>query len=213
MQELLNKHMIGTFAIEIAVLTVALSIIGFIGMHLRTKKTGRAHSIRQYLLTASFALFLASILSLTLTPIGSANSVTNPELYYPRFYVGWSWQQAWDLTGGMGLRRFFTTVYAQLFFNIAMFIPLGFFTAGCLRWGLRATALSGFALSSFIELSQLTGNWGLAGFTYRTFDVDDIVNNTAGAVLGAVYIWVVRAIQKRRAAKHDRVLAMASAAA
>lgn len=213
MQELLSKHMIGTFAIEITALTAVLSIIGFIGMRLRAKKTGRAHSIRQYLLTASFALFLASILSLTLTPIGSANSVTNPELYYPRFYVGWSWQQAWDLTAGMGLRRFATTVYAQLFFNIAMFIPLGFFTAGCLRWGLRATALSGFALSSFIELSQLTGNWGLAGFTYRTFDVDDIVNNTAGAVLGAVCIWAVRAIQKRRAAKHDRALAMATAAA
>ena len=55
MQELLNKHMIGTFAIEIVVLTVALSIIGFIGMRLRAKKTGRAHSMRQYLLTASFA--------------------------------------------------------------------------------------------------------------------------------------------------------------
>ena len=213
MQELLSKHMIGTFAIEIAALTVALSIIGFIAMRLRAKKTGRVHGVRQYLLTASFALFLASILSLTLTPIGGANSVTNPELYYPRFYVGWSWQQAWELTAGMGLNRFATTVYAQLFFNIAMFIPLGFFTAGCLRWGLRATALSGFALSSFIELSQLTGNWGLAGFTYRTFDVDDIVNNTAGAVLGAACIWAVRTIQKRRTAKHDRVLEMANAAA
>lgn len=213
MQELLNKHMIGTFAIEIAALTVALSIIGFIGMRLRAKKTGRVHGVRQYLLTASFALFLASILSLTLTPIGSSNSVTNPELYYPRFYVGWSWQQAWELTAGMGLNRFATTVYAQLFFNIAMFIPLGFFTEGCLRWGLRATALSGFALSSFIELSQLTGNWGLADFTYRTFDVDDIVNNTAGAVLGAACIWAVRTIQKRRTAKHDRVLEMANAAA
>ena len=213
MQELLSKHMIGTFAIEIAALTVALSIIGFIAMRLRAKKTGRVHGVRQYLLTASFALFLASILSLTLTPIGGANSVTNPELYYPRFYVGWSWQQAWELTAGMGLNRFATTVYAQLFFNVAMFIPLGFFTAGCLRWGLRATALSGFALSSFIELSQLTGNWGLAGFTYRTFDVDDIVNNTAGAVLGAACIWAVRTIQKRRTAKHDRVLEMANAAA
>ena len=213
MQELLSKHMIGTFATEIAVLTATLSIIGFIAMRLRAKKTGRTHGVRQYLLTASFALFLASILSLTLTPIGSSNSVTNPELYYPRFYVGWSWQQAWELTAGMGLNRFATTVYAQLFFNIAMFIPLGFFTEGCLRWGLRATALSGFALSSFIELSQLTGNWGLAGFTYRTFDVDDIVNNTAGAVFGAACIWAVRTIQKRRTAKHDRVLEMANAAA
>lgn len=213
MQELLNKHMIGTFALEIAVLTIALTLIGFVAMRLRAKKTGRTHHAKQYVITALFALFLSSILSLTLTPIGSANSVTNPELYYPRFYVGWSWQQAWNLTEGMGLRRFATTVYAQLFFNIAMFIPLGFFTAGCLRWGLRATALSGFALSTFIELSQLTGNWGLAGFTYRTFDVDDIVNNTTGAVLGAVCIWTVRAIQKRRTAKHERVLEMASATA
>lgn len=213
MQELFNKHMIGTFAIEIAALTIVLSIIGFIGMRLRAQKTGRAHHAKQYVITALFALFLSSVLSLTLTPIGDANSVSNPELYYPRFYVGWSWQQAWDLTRGMGLRRFATTVYAQLFFNIAMFIPLGFFTAGCLRWGLRATALSGFALSTFIELSQLTGNWGLAGFTYRTFDVDDIVNNTVGAVLGAVCVWMVRVIRKRRAAKHERALSVSAASA
>ena len=38
MQELLGKHMIGTFAIEIAALTVALSIIGFIGMRLRARR-------------------------------------------------------------------------------------------------------------------------------------------------------------------------------
>lgn len=201
MQDLLNKHMIGIFALEIVALTVALSLIGFAAMHLRARKTGRPHHAKHYVLTASFALFLASILSLTLTPIGDANSITNPELYYPRLYVGWSWQQAWELTDGMGLRRFATAVYAQLFFNIAMFVPLGFFTAGCLRWGLRATALSGFALSTFIELSQLTGNWGLAGFTYRTFDVDDIVNNTAGAVLGALCVLVVRAVRTRRKAK------------
>ena len=122
MQDLLNKHMIGIFALEIVALTVALSLIGFAAMHLRARKTGRPHHAKHYVLTASFALFLASILSLTLTPIGDANSITNPELYYPRLYVGWSWQQAWELTDGMGLRRFATVVYAQLFFNIAMFV-------------------------------------------------------------------------------------------
>lgn len=212
MQDLLNKHMIGIFALEIVALTVALSLIGFAAMHLRARKTGRPHHAKHYVLTASFALFLDSILSLTLTPIGDANSITNPELYYPRLYVGWSWQQAWELTDGMGLRRFATAVYAQLFFNIAMFVPLGFFTAGCLRWGLRATALSGFALSTFIELSQLTGNWGLAGFTYRTFDVDDIVNNTAGAVLGALCVLVVRAVRTRREAKRHPAPALSAVA-
>ena len=57
MQELLNKHMIGTFVIEIAALTVALSIIGFIGMRLRAKKTGRAHSIRQYCVLCAVPCF------------------------------------------------------------------------------------------------------------------------------------------------------------
>ena len=90
MQNCSSKHMIGTFAIEIAALTVALLSSGSLVCACAPKKTGRAHSIRQYLLTASFALFLASILSLTLTPIGSSNSVTNPGTHYPRFYVGWS---------------------------------------------------------------------------------------------------------------------------
>lgn len=211
MRELLNKHMIGTFAIEIAALTIALALIGFVAMRLRARKTGRPHRAQHYVVTALFALFLSSILSLTLTPIGVTNSASNPELYYPRFYLGWSWQQAWELTAGMGLRRFATTVYAQLFFNIAMFVPLGFFTAGCLRWGLRATALSGFALSAFIELSQLTGNWGLAGAAYRTFDVDDIMNNTAGAVLGALCVMAMRALRRRRAARHGRALTLAAA--
>lgn len=78
MQELLNKHMIGTFALEIAVLTIALTLIGFVAMRLRAKKTGRAHHAKQYVITALFALFLSSILSLTLTPIGSAIASQTP---------------------------------------------------------------------------------------------------------------------------------------
>jgi putative glycopeptide antibiotics resistance protein len=43
--------------------------------------------------------------------------------------------------------------------------------------------------------------------------VDDIVNNTTGAVLGAVCVWTVRAIQKHRAAKHERALSVSAASA
>ncbi len=101
----------------------------------------------------------------------------------------------------MGLSRFTTGVFAQLFFNIAMFIPLGVLTAGCLRWGLRASTLAGFGLSLFIELSQLSGNWGLAPCPYRTFDVDDLINNTAGALMGALAVMLWRLLRSRLRAR------------
>ena len=100
-------------------------------------------------------------------------------------------------TGGATSRAF-----AQLFFNIGLFIPIGLFTAGCLRWGLRASALAGFGLSLFIELSQLSGNWGLVPCAYRTFDVDDIINNTVGALIGALIVLVWRRIRRRMRYRH-----------
>lgn len=62
--------------------------------------------------------------------------------------------------------------------NIALFIPLGFLLP--LLWrqyrSLAALAAFGFALSLAIELSQL--------FVLRATDVNDLITNTLGAVLG-----------------------------
>ena len=49
-----------------------------------------------------------------------------------------------------------------------------------LRWAL----LGGFGMSLFVETTQLTGTWGLYACSYRVFDVDDLMTNTLGAVLG-----------------------------
>ena len=110
-------------------------------MHLRARHLNRPVTIRHYLVTGAFSAFIACILAFTLTPILVDGQLCNPNLYYPRLYAGWSDGRSPGTDKGMGLSRFTTGVFAQLFFNIAMFIPLGFFTAGCLRWGLRATAL------------------------------------------------------------------------
>ncbi len=75
--------------------------------------------------------------------------------------------------------------------NIAMFIPIGiilpaFFT-GMRRWG--KTASVGFLFSVFIEVSQLVLHRGL-------FELDDMINNTFGCVLGyalfVIYMWILR---------------------
>ena len=44
--------------------------------------------------------------------------------------------------------------------------------------------LGGFGLSLTVELTQLTGLWGLYPCPYRQFDVDDLILNTTGVALG-----------------------------
>lgn len=62
--------------------------------------------------------------------------------------------------------------------NIVLFVPLGMMAP--ILWvkfrSLRRIALLGFGASFFIEASQI--------FTFRLTDIDDLVMNTAGAVLG-----------------------------
>ncbi len=65
-------------------------------------------------------------------------------------------------------------------------ITPAFFT-GMRRWG--KTASVGFLFSVFIEVSQLVLHRGL-------FELDDMINNTFGCVLGyalfVIYMWILR---------------------
>lgn len=81
----------------------------------------------------------------------------------------------------------------QIAANVAFFVPLGFIASRLLRLNLAWSAAVGFAVSLAIELTQLTGLWGLYPHAYRTFDVDDLAWNTAGAAIG----WLAAAVVAR----------------
>lgn len=49
---------------------------------------------------------------------------------------------------------------------------------------LRIAAIYGVCLSLGVELTQLTGIWGFYPCAYRQFDVDDLVINVGGVVIG-----------------------------
>lgn len=72
----------------------------------------------------------------------------------------------------------------QLALNVAFFLPLGFIMGRVFRWPLAAALPFGFATSLMIETLQLTGFLGLYPCSYRLFDVDDLITNTLGALLG-----------------------------
>lgn len=59
------------------------------------------------------------------------------------------------------------------------------------------TTVAGFAVSLLIEFTQLTGNWFLYPCPYRLFDVDDLLANTAGALLGALAAPVLRLLPRQ----------------
>ena len=76
----------------------------------------------------------------------------------------------------------------EAFFNVLLLVPLGMYLRYYFRRTWWQTLLIGFATTLFYETSQITGLWGLYAHPYRLFDVDDLMLNTLGAMVG---FWAV----------------------
>ena len=78
--------------------------------------------------------------------------------------------------------------------NSTMFIPTGIMVPLIYRNvdSLKKTVLTGFAISLTIELLQLP-------FAVRASDVDDLILNTAGCLMGYGILCLIRGIKKRTA--------------
>lgn len=69
-------------------------------------------------------------------------------------------------------------------FNLLLTMPLGMYARYIARFSWWQALILGFAVSLFFEVSQLTGIFGIYDYAYRLFDVDDLIVNTAGCVIG-----------------------------
>lgn len=72
----------------------------------------------------------------------------------------------------------------QTFFNVVLFLPLGFIAGRFLQMKLPTATILALVVSCLIETAQLTGLFGIYPYAYRTFEVDDIIFNTLGGMLG-----------------------------
>ena len=80
--------------------------------------------------------------------------------------------------------------FQQYFYNILMFMPFGFFlplTFHACRF--RHTVACGFALTCSVEIFQY--------FTGRSADIDDVIANTLGAILGYLIYLVAEKLMGR----------------
>ena len=78
--------------------------------------------------------------------------------------------------------------------NFVLFAPLGMLVRYLLGRRVATTVAIGFAASLLIELTQLTGNWGLYPCAYRFFSTSDLIANTSGAGFGALIAPILRLI-------------------
>lgn len=74
----------------------------------------------------------------------------------------------------------------QVALNVVLFVPLGVFVRLLAGWSATRVAVVGLAVSLLVEVTQLTGDWRIYPCAYRLFDVDDLLVNTLGAVVGGV---------------------------
>ena len=74
--------------------------------------------------------------------------------------------------------------FMQQMFNVVLFVPLGIVLRRAYRRGPLAVVAIGMGISLAVEVVQYTGNFGYYPCPYRISDVDDLISNTAGALVG-----------------------------
>ena len=72
----------------------------------------------------------------------------------------------------------------QIIANIVMQVPLGFYLRYYFRVSWKKAVGIGFLVSAFYEMTQLSGVWGIYPYAFRCPDVDDLMNNTLGCMIG-----------------------------
>lgn len=78
------------------------------------------------------------------------------------------------------------TIYTILF-NFLLTMPFGFYLRYFFKKKWYETIIYTFLLSLFFELTQLSGLYGYYPRPYRIFDVDDLIINTTGGLLGHIF--------------------------
>lgn len=74
--------------------------------------------------------------------------------------------------------------FYTVIFNIFMTIPFGMYLRYYFKSSFKKTTFLSFLLSLFFETTQITGLYFIYPYPYRVFDVDDLIMNTLGGMIG-----------------------------
>ncbi len=171
---------------------VGLAVLAFIPfIALSYRRRGRP-TLSRSLAWLALAVYGLAIWTYTLLPLPSADSIrcVEPQL---NLFAPIEDILSFDTSSPRAILT--NPAVLQLAFNVLLFAPLGFLIRVLFNRGVLVSTLAGFAVSLAVELTQLTGVWGLYACAYRFFDVADLATNTAGATVGSL---IALAVVRRR---------------
>ena len=141
---------------------------------------------------ASFIIYMITAWFLTLLPLPSMDTLaTMPKVHHnfkPFLFLSHFFQKSgFQLKSpSTWVTAFKSPYFYSPAFNVLLTLPFGIYLRKYFNRSLFTTFLLGFLLSFFYELTQYTGIYGLYPQAYRIGDIDDIILNTFGTVLGYV---------------------------
>ncbi|SJM59147.1 ElyC/SanA/YdcF family protein [Gulosibacter sp. 10] len=167
-------------AIFLGMFLLPFAFIPYVAWSFRRGTTGPGHAF----LSFGALIYLLALWTYTILPLPDPDSLVCGDgltaQFIPFAFLG-------EIDWGAGpLAILAGPVVRQVALNILFFVPLGVFARHLLGLRPATTILAGFGVSLLIELTQLTGDWGVYPCAYRLFDVDDLLANTAGAALGVL---------------------------
>ncbi|HEY7133232.1 MAG TPA: VanZ family protein [Candidatus Limnocylindrales bacterium] len=181
-------------ALPFAILLLLAPLIAWRG---RRRGTATPVIAAQLLLAA----WVAAIVSVTLFPLPWRTTPGRPIVVSRPGEWPLPWASITPFaTIGMSLNRGFGSLEGRVLIgNLVAFVPLGLLVPVVApRWRSAARILVlGLMASTAVELAQL--GWNLViGMPWRSADIDDVIVNTAGALLGYALWRAAAAVRGRR---------------
>lgn len=91
--------------------------------------------------------------------------------------------------------------FYTVIFNVFITIPFGMYLRYYFKCNLKKATIFSFLLSLFFEITQLTGLYFIYKYPYRVFDVDDLIINTLGGIIG----YFIMGLFKRMLPSRDKI--------
>lgn len=170
-------------------IVVAAWILFRVAAYVKNRKVNWKYEAKQIF----FLVNLLVIYRFTFHPFSKVDSQVQPLI----FDVATAWPFRVNLVPFVNLTDYVVKreMIVNIIGNFAMFIPTGIMTPLIYRNidGVKSVVLTGFLISLVIEIIQLP-------FAVRASDVDDLILNTAGCLVGYGILTLIRTI-KRKAVK------------
>lgn len=153
------------------------------------RKYGSIHKFRT-LLIYGLVLYLTTAYFLIILPLPSFEevaSLTTPrvQLVPFTFVVDFLEHTSLVITDSSTYIEALSEPYIyQILYNLVLLLPLGIYLRYYFKCNFSKCVLITFMVSLFFELTQLTGLYFIYPRSYRLFDVDDLLINTLGGIIG-----------------------------